>query len=153
MRDFKQIPFTKNGYDKLKSELIELENQRPDAVETLARARAMGDLSENGLYKAARMRLSSIDHRIARLKALIKQAVITEPVSGDVVGIGTTLVVSHEKGSKKITIVGGYESNPEVGKISHLSPLGSVLMKKKAGDTVTVTAPVGEITYVIEKIL
>jgi len=153
MQRFRKIPFTQEGYNKLQEELSNLRNQRPEAVATLAKARAMGDLSENGMYKAARARLSSIDHRIDRLLLLMKQAVITEPVGRDVVEIGSRVVVSQKTKKQTITIVGGYESDPAEKRISHLSPLGSALMKQKKGTRVTVKAPAGEVEYLIEDIL
>ena len=51
------IKFTKDGFEKLKQELHSLENERPSAVLDLKKARDMGDLSENGYYKAARFKL------------------------------------------------------------------------------------------------
>ncbi len=152
-REFKRIPFTQEGYDDMEKELHSLELERPAAVETLARARALGDLSENGMYKAARARLSSIDHRRERLKDLMKLAEITAPSGRDVIEIGSRVVVSQDGRRQTITIVGGYESDPSEGKISHISPLGQALMKQRRGATITVQAPVGAIEYKIEEIL
>jgi len=44
--------FTKDGYEKLKEEYEDLKTQRPSAVEDLKKARDLGDLKENGYYKA-----------------------------------------------------------------------------------------------------
>ena len=49
-------------------------------------------------------------------------------------------------------ILGGSESNPSIGIISHLSPLGSALLNKRLGDTVTVGIPGKEKEYKIIKI-
>ena len=54
MRQIKRIPVTKEGFENLQKELAELQASRPAAVKTLSEARAMGDLSENGLYTAAK---------------------------------------------------------------------------------------------------
>lgn len=148
----RKIPFTQAGFDKLKEELSSLQSQRPEAVATLAQARAMGDLSENGMYKAARARLSSIDHRIDRLKLLLKQAEIATPMGKDAVQIGSLVTISSGEKHQTVTIVGGYESDPSSAKISHISPLGRALMKKSEGESVTVHAPAGEVEYTIEKI-
>ncbi len=70
--------FTKEGLDKIKKDLEEAEKKRPEAVATLARARAMGDLSENGFYKSARFELSDLDRKIRTLSHLVKEARIIE---------------------------------------------------------------------------
>lgn len=152
-QEFKKIPFTQEGYDCMQKELVELESARPEAVATLARARALGDLSENGMYKAARARLSSIDHRRERLKDLMKLAEITAPSGRDVIEIGSRVIVSQDGRRQTIMIVGGYESDPSEGKISHISPLGQALIKQSKGAVVTVQAPVGAIEYRVEDIL
>ena len=63
--------------------------------------------------------------------------------------------VKIEKGSKTpevFTIVGTTEADPLENRVSHESPLGSVLMGEKKGAIVVVPAPKGSITYEIQKI-
>ena len=146
------IKFTREGFEKLKQELYSLETERPSAVLDLKKARDMGDLSENGYYKAARFKLSSIDHKLRVLKSQIKQAVIIASLNNQNISIGNTIVL--EKENQKITyeIVGDLEANPDVGKISVNSPLGKALAGKKLNDEVTITAPIGKIKYKIIKI-
>ena len=78
MKILNRIPVTRKGYEKLKIDLKDLKESRPDAVNTLSEARKMGDLSENGLYTAAKMRLRSMDSQILRLSTQIKLADIME---------------------------------------------------------------------------
>lgn len=146
-----KITFTKVGYENLKKEYQELLNSRKPAVEDLKKAREMGDLSENGYYKAARMKLSSIDYNLRRLKYLIKSATVVEKQK-EFIDVESKVIL--ESNGKKIEylIVGGYESNPLEGKISHLSPLGKQLIGKKAGQEVVVTTPSGKMSYKIVKI-
>jgi transcription elongation factor GreA len=133
-------------------ERSQLLSERPEAVDHLKKAREMGDLSENGYYKASRARLSFLDSRIRRVERLIKLAVIVEPSGSDYVQIGTTVRVSDGKADHEYTIVGGYESDPSKKTISHISPLGKALMGKRVHDVVEVFAPRGAIRYTIEKI-
>ena len=70
------IPFTSEGYQKVVDEKNKLTDERPDAVDNLRKAREMGDLSENGYYKAARARLSTLDARLRSLTRLIRLAEI-----------------------------------------------------------------------------
>lgn len=88
------ILFTKQGFEKFKRDLDEAEKKRPEAVATLARARAMGDLSENGFYKGARFELSDLDRKIRHLKRLVEQGkVIQKPANNETVQIGHTVTL------------------------------------------------------------
>lgn len=147
-RQIKRIPVTKEGYEELKKELAKLKADRPNAVNTLAEARSMGDLSENGLYTAAKSRLRSIDSQIFRLDIQIKLAEIIEP-KADVAGIGSIVIVEAGGAKKTFFIVGDYEADPLNGKISQNSPLGKALIGKKVGETAEFHAPSGKISYVV----
>lgn len=88
--------FTEAGFAKIKKDLEEAEKKRPEAVATLARARAMGDLSENGFYKGARFELSDLDRRIRHLKHLVAEGkVIQKPTNNEVVHIGHTVTLTR----------------------------------------------------------
>ncbi|NTU47145.1 transcription elongation factor GreA [Candidatus Roizmanbacteria bacterium] len=146
------ILFTEEGLDKVKKEHAELQLKRKDAVADLARAREMGDLSENSAYRAARWKLSSIDSRTRHLERLLKSATIVASRHSDEVEIGSTVLIHDGTTNKKFTIVGGYESDLAEGKISFFSPIGKALLHRKVGDTVCIRVPAGEITYSIIEI-
>lgn len=147
-----RIPFTQEGYQKLLDEKVKLLAERPDAVKHLSDARNMGDLSENGYYKAARARLSHIDSRLRHLEKLIRLGrVIPNAVTGSV-GFGSTVVISDGTKEYEYTVVGGYESDPAKKTVSYISPLGKTLMNKRAGDTVTVNTPSGQRQFTIRSI-
>jgi transcription elongation factor GreA len=146
------IIFTKEGYEKVQKEYDDLLASRPEAVSELKRAREMGDLSENGFYKGARFKLSAVDRRLRELKHLLKVGKVVAKQSGDTVEIGSTVVVSIDNITREFLIVGGFESNPLEGKISHISPIGKALMHKKAGEKIAVTIPAGEVIYTIIRI-
>jgi transcription elongation factor GreA len=147
-----RIPFTKEGYDKVLKEKEELLAQRPDAVDHLRKARAMGDLKENGYYQASRQRLSFLDSRIRRAERLIKLGVIVEAHGNSTVEIGSHVSITDGSSEYSYTIVGGYESDPKAKTISNMSPLGRALFGKKLNDTVTVHAPAGDKSYTIVSI-
>jgi transcription elongation factor GreA len=88
--------FTKEGFEKIKKDLEEAEAKRPEAVKTLARARAMGDLSENGFYKGARFELNDLDRKIRHLKHLVSEAkVIRTPTDNTTVQVGHKVVLKR----------------------------------------------------------
>jgi transcription elongation factor GreA len=147
-----RIPFTKEGYQKLLDEKAKLSAQRPDAVEHLRKAREMGDLSENGYYKASRARLSFLDSRIRRVEWLLRFAKIVESSGSGCIEMGSTVTISDGNKEFTYTIVGGYESNPSQKTISYKSPIGRALLGKRVADTTTIKAPSGNVNYTIVKI-
>ena len=105
------IPFTKNGYEDLKKQLEGKISERPAAVKELTRGRDMGDLSENGLYKAAKQNLVDIDRQIRHLKNLVKYGKPNIPANNDYIQLGHHVVVETFDGKKEYEIVGEFEAN------------------------------------------
>lgn len=145
----KQIRFTKEGYEKLEHEYQELVMQRPAAIEDLKKAREMGDLSENGYYKAARSRLSFLDNRLQLLRLYLKTAVVVDTDNSESVDIGSVVTLSDGKTHRTFNIVGDLEADPAQGKLSLLSPIGRAIAKRNAGSEIKIETPRGEITYKI----
>jgi len=143
------VPFTKEGFKEVEDKLKALVDKRPEAVAVLKRAREMGDLSENGLYKAAKFELSDIDREIRNLKYLIKSAKIYTPQTKETIQIGHKIKIKNDKFEKEFIIVGEFEANPSLGKISNKSPFGYALMGKKIGETAQIKTPTGIVEYLI----
>lgn len=143
----KSTTFTKEGLDQIKNTYQTLKDERPEAVMHLKKAREMGDLSENGYYKASRQRLSYIDSQLVRLGYLIKHAVVSEVTQTDSVQIGSKVTLTTEGKDVTYTIVGRVEANPLEGKISEVSPFGKAVLGKKIGDNVIVQTPSATVTY------
>jgi transcription elongation factor GreA len=143
---------TKEKYGELEKELIELKTvRRKEVANNLEYARSLGDLSENAEYQEARELQATIEDRIANIENTLKTAEIVHEMHGDHVSMGSVVTVEKgdAKGKAKFKIVGSDEVNTTEGKISNLSPLGSVLIGKRKGDTVAVTTPKGKISYKI----
>lgn len=146
------IPFTKDGYQKILEEKTRLLSERPEAVEHLTKSRQMGDLSENGYYKASRARLSFLDARIRRVERLVRLGRIVQSSGTGVVEIGSSVTISDGNNTYKYSLVGGYESDPSKKTISHISPIGRALIGKKKNDRVEVIAPAGTKIFTIIEI-
>jgi len=146
------IRSTKKGFEKLKKDYQDAVRERPIAVADLRKAREMGDLSENGYYKAARFKLSHIDYLLRKLSTDIKKSIIVEKTDKNIVGVGSTVTLKSEKGEVTYSMVGDLEADPKEKKISLLSPIGSAIAGKKVGDSVTIQTPSGEMKYSIGKI-
>lgn len=148
----KRVRFTQDGYDKFKADYEKLLSERPAAVDDLRKAREMGDLSENGWYKAARANLSSIDGRLFRMKMDLKYALIIEHTKETGVDIGCSVTLTNDKRELTYQMVGDLEADPSEGKLSMLSPIGKAVAGKKEGDEVHIEVPAGKIAYTISKI-
>ncbi|OGK56735.1 hypothetical protein A3J15_02230 [Candidatus Roizmanbacteria bacterium RIFCSPLOWO2_02_FULL_38_10] len=149
-----KIILTKEGFDKLNQELDLLKNtKRPQAVESLKKAREMGDLSENSAYSAAKEELSFVDSRIIELEAkMARVEVMTENNHSATIGLGSTVQLSSLDGSSSYTIVNQEEADISKNKLSNKSPLGAALIGKKKNDLVDVVTPVAKDQYRIVNI-
>lgn len=140
--------------DALKDELHYLETTREKEVaELIKEARSFGDLSENSEYDEAKTEQGKLYSRIAELKNLIENAVVVEKTEAEegVIVIGSTIRVLdvEENEEQEYQIVGSQEADPMAGRISDDSPFGFALKGHRAGDVVTVEAPVGELQFKI----
>jgi transcription elongation factor GreA len=151
------IPMTVEGKRRLEEELKRLKFvERPSVIKAIEEARALGDLSENAEYSAARERQSFVEGRIQELNGKLSFAQVIDPttIKSDKVVFGATVVLTDQETEKEITykIVGVDEADLKVNKISVGSPLARALIGKKAGDEVTVNAPKGALLYDIVEI-
>jgi transcription elongation factor GreB len=147
---------TRAGAAKLTEELRRLsEVERPKVVSEVADAAAQGDRSENAEYIYGKKRLREIDRRIRFLSKRLDSAVVVESGEdrGGVVYFGARVEIEDEDGNARVyTLVGPDEADPTSGKISFQSPIGKALLKRKAGDTVVVKRPAGEIELQIVRV-
>ena len=147
MAEKKPIFLTKEGYEEIKQELDYLINvARPENINAIKEARALGDLSENADYDAARNDQAELENKIKKLEAIIENVTIIDEVSTDQVGVGTTVKISYvddEDDTDQYKIVGSQEADPFESKISNESPIAKALMGHKVGDIVSVESPNG----------
>jgi transcription elongation factor GreA len=145
----KKILLTPEGLTEKEAEKADLKKQRESAVKELVTARNMGDLSENGAYKAARFRLSGIDRRLRYIEGVLRRVVVVEKRIDGRIGIGSTVLVNDGKKDLELTIVDGHESDFMRGKISLYSPIGKALMGRKTGEQVEISTIKGKVFYTI----
>ena len=151
------IPMTRAGYNKIKAQIEEMENeQMPVILERLAAARAEGDLKENAEYHGARESQGMLQAKINQLKAKLNMANImdTSNVPRDQVGFGATVVVKDIDidEEEELTLVGAGEEDYDTGKYLVTSPIGQGLLGAKVGDKVEIAVPKGTINFEILEI-
>ncbi len=148
----KKIYLTQEGFEELKSELDQLINvQRPANIQAIKEARALGDLSENADYDAAKNDQAEIEGRIKKIEKMLENVEIIEKANLGVVGLGNTVSIRYvddDDETDEYKIVGSQEADPFQSKISNESPIAKAIMNKKVGDIVDVESPNG--VYQIE---
>lgn len=148
-----QFPMTVKGAELLKVELQRLRSvDRPDVIQAIAEARALGDLSENAEYDAAKERQSFIEGRIAEVEAKLSNAMVIDPTTLNAEGrcvFGATVEVEDLDSGEVSTyqLVGDDEADIKAGKISIGSPIARALIGKVEGDVAEVVAPGGLRSY------
>ena len=147
----KKYQLTQQGFENLQKEYDEFTKiRRPKAIERLKTARAMGDLSENSEYSAAKEDLAFVEGRIQEIETLLKNAeVIQNKTNNLIVTLGSLVTVETDDIKDQLQIVGEFEADPLNKKLSSTSPIGSALLNKKIGDLMEIEVPDGKKKYKI----
>lgn len=126
-----------------------------NAIE-VSEARAKGDLKENAEYSAAKEKQHMLGVTLKRLKEEIDRAVIFDPttLTTSLISFGTTAVLHNEIENKdeEFSIFGPWESNPEKGIISYLSPFGNALLDAKVGEKLSFVINEHQYSYTVKEI-
>jgi len=152
-----RFQITKEGYQRLKSELDNLKNvERPRIINAIATAREHGDLKENAEYHSAKDKQGFIEAQIIDLENKFVRAEIVDVanLSGSKVQFGATVQLEDLDNGKKVTykIVSDFEANIDEGLISALSPVARFLIGKESGDEVEIKTPGGVFNYEIVEV-
>lgn len=138
---------------EIREELFYLETVREKEVsEQIKEARSFGDLSENSEYDEAKTEQGKLYSKIAELRNILENAeVIATNETTNVITLGSKVKVEciEEGGIEEYQVVGSQEANPMNGRISDDSPFGRELLGHAAGETITVSAPLGILNFKI----
>ena len=131
MNNEDKVYLTAEGLLELEEELAHLRDvKRPEVIKALKDARALGDLSENADYDAARDEQAQIEGRILELEKMLEKAHVIEKKNDDEID--------------EYRIVGSKEADPSNNKISNESPLAKAIMGRKKGEICSVESPNGK---------
>jgi len=153
-----KIYLTNEGFLELEEELNHLkEVKRPEIIKALKDARALGDLSENADYDAARDEQAQVEGRITELEKILETAELIEKRDNDTAGLGSTITIKYidedDDEVEEYRIVGSREADPSNNKISNESPLARAIMGAKKGAVCTVESPNGNYSVEIVEIV
>ena len=149
-----RIPMTREGYEKLKTDLDRMQNvEMIEVTKRIAAARELGDLSENAEYHAAREDQGMLEARIRDLSDRLARAVIVDVTAlpKDTVAFGSRVKVMDLDVDEEETfeLVGPGQENPDKGRILTTSPIGQGLIGRKKGEEVEIQVPRGTIRFKI----
>jgi transcription elongation GreA/GreB family factor len=127
--------------ERRKNEYRELvEKKIPANSKEIAIARSYGDLSENHEYKAAKEMQKLLMRRKADLETQLVRARGTDFAISrtDIAGIGTIVRATDlaTNQQEQFTVLGAWDSEPEKGVVSYLSPVAQAVLGHKVGDEV-----------------
>jgi transcription elongation factor GreA len=152
------IHLTEATYKRLEEELEDLTTRgRVEVARAIEAARALGDLSENGDYHAAKDSQGKMEARIRQLQKTLSEAKIVDESaasSSSTVSPGTVVAIRYD-GDDEVErfFVGSIEERSEEHNVvSPGSPLGQALIGKSAGDVVEYEAPGGSLRVVIVEV-
>jgi transcription elongation factor GreA len=152
-----RIPMTREGYDKRKARLDQMENvEMIEVARRIAAARDLGDLSENAEYHAAREDQGMLQARIDSLKDELSRAYFVDrnSLKTDAVVFGTRVKVKDLDGGdeESFDLVGPGDEDYDKNKILTTSPIGQGLLGKKKGDVAEIQVPMGQLRFKILEI-
>lgn len=144
------IQLTAETHARLVAELEDLTTRgRVEIARQIEAARALGDLSENGDYHAAKDAQGKMEARVRQLQATLAGSVIVSRDSGSdgIVAAGAVVGIRYDGDDEtEQYFVGSIEERPEgVAVISPGSPLGKALLGRGVGEEVEYDAPNGRL--------
>ena len=131
---------TEEALEGKKKELEKLvEVDIPENTKGLALARAEGDLSENFEYQARKQRQQDLGVRVAKLQEELRKARVLDPAAVDTSEVrpGTRVTLRLLGGMRAVTLLGPWDSKPEVEIYSYLADASKGLLGRKVGDRVS----------------
>ena len=147
-----KVWLTQDAFDKLSLELEDLKGPiRQEIIAKISAARDEGDLKENGGYHAAREEQGKLEGRIRQLEDMLVRAEVGEtPADDGVVEPGmkvTYKFVGDSDDDVETFLLGAREMEDTTEGLrvySPQSPLGSAIIGRKKGETVSYEAPNGK---------
>jgi len=157
-RPVRKASLTKEGFERLRSQLDVLKEERVKVVEDIKRAMADKDFRENAPLDAAKERQAFIEARTQELEEMLAAAVVTEQIlpgpSAPKVRRGCRVTLSDISTGREFSyaLVDPREADPASGKVSFASPVGQALLERAVGEEVSISVPRGTLRFRIEKV-
>lgn len=151
----KSLPMTREGKTRLEAELDELRVRRKEIADRIHEARELSTTQNNAEYDDAKNELELNESRIRTIEQQLRRAVLIDEErahQASAVQVGSTVIVAVNGKEQEYQIVGPTEADPNTGRISNESPVGSALLGKRVGEEVQVMAPRGVVKLKVTEI-
>jgi transcription elongation factor GreA len=145
---------TNDGRQRATSQLEFLRTvKRVEVAQYLHDAKESGDVIDNAAYEDAKNEQARLEGKIIELEQLLARAKLIDRGRTDQVSLGSVVHMETSEGRQyHYTIVGAFDANPSLGRISNESPVGRALLGHQQGDIIMVSTPGGVKEYTILKI-
>jgi transcription elongation factor GreA len=146
-----EVFLTTDGLERAMSLLEFLRTtKRAEVAQYLHDAKESGDVIDNAAYEEAKTEHALLEERIYELEQMVARAQLIQPVSTEVVSLGSVVhLVTSDDREYQYKIVGAFEADPSAGRISNESPVGKALLGHRINDLVIVSTPGGVKEYTI----
>jgi len=144
--------------DKLEKEMMELNRLLTVEIpKELNVAAALGDLSENAEYDAAKEKKRITESRISQIQGRIRDIknIDISKISKTNIGLGSIVSLEDVDSGDEVTyeLVVADQVDIDAGKISIQAPIGRALMGKSEDDEVKVVFPAGKKEFLVNKVV
>jgi len=144
-----KIYVSRDGLDKLKADLREMNERRMKVANAIEHARSLGDLKENSEYHSAKEEQAMLHAKIKDVEDKIARAAILEEQDIDTskAYMGASVRLLNRKTRREITykLVSPVEADMANGRISTASPVGRAILGKAVGEEAVAVVPAGEL--------
>ena len=142
---------TQEGHTQLVNELAELNSRADQLIAKIEEVAQPDESGEDSLASQLKAELEVVNAKISSMEDVLdNHEIITGNHSNGTVQIGSKVKIKISGNSERVFhLVGEFEADPSVNKISSQSPLGVAMMGKKVHDEFDVQAPAGKLTYKI----
>ena len=146
-----RFEMTADGLEHLKADLERLQQEMPEAIQSVAQAREDKDIRENAPLEAAREHQERLKSRIDELDYQIGHAVVSAGQATGRAHLGSTVKVrlldTDAERIEEYTLVGPTEVDAPQRRISVESPVGKGLVDTTVGAVVEIDVPRGTLRY------
>ena len=139
-----ETPMTSlKSFKELQAELDDIVRvQIPDNNTAIKIAKGFGDLRENAEFTAAKERQHFLQRRRSELERLVAtvQPINFLEFKADTskISMGTEVILQDESGTEKtFSIVGAWDGNPDLNRVSYKTKIGEAMLGAKVGDALT----------------
>ncbi|MFD5322323.1 GreA/GreB family elongation factor [Streptomyces sp. NPDC127092] len=142
-------PISADALRALRQELAELRAERRAVAATLRDDNPVGDRADDADELRRADDLDRLDREIAGIEARLDEGAAAPAPSAAEVGVGSTVTVRFEDGGESTVHLGELADADDPALVTSDSPLGSALLGRRAGDTVTYRTPGGPMSAVV----